>query len=258
MSLSEANAAVAPHPLTVDAREDGYVSAHGSVQWLGQSFSANCRFAWNTGLEWLDLSFHSADRQIDCAALIGEATSDLAREFGAFDSVNGGVFDRAISEQTPWSVRILTISNAAGCWLHLWIIDRPIAALPDPMIAELAEDVPMIEGEPVWLAVPTREQVLAAYPERAKERDSEGDVDLACRVNLVGGGLRCMVIQDLPSNWGFGAAAVELAEAHYRIAPLIDGVPSAGRQLRLHIELHDPPERTCCWSQTPAPVVRRH
>jgi protein TonB len=80
--------------------------------------------------------------------------------------------------------------------------------------------------DPRWLRRPSN--LDRFYPRRAREAGIEGQAQLDCRVDLHGA-LDCEAISETPPGWGFGQAAVRIAEA-YRMAPAQrDGRPVEGR-----------------------------
>jgi periplasmic protein TonB len=95
---------------------------------------------------------------------------------------------------------------------------------------------PVTIDRPHWLERPSRLERL--YPRRARESGIEGAAQLDCLVS-VAGALDCVVIAETPANWGFGAAALRIAD-EYRMAPATrDGVPVEGRyRLRIPFELN--------------------
>jgi TonB family protein len=80
------------------------------------------------------------------------------------------------------------------------------------------------KGSPVrsdrrWLAVPTPEQVLAAYPPAARGRGVEGQVRLNCTVGVGGGLEACETIAESVEGEGFAAAALGLTPLFRLEAP---------------------------------------
>ena len=96
-------------------------------------------------------------------------------------------------------------------------------ATPDPG--------PPTISNPHWLQTPR--DLARFYPARAVRREIEGVAQLDCLVTAAGT-LRCTVVSETPANWGFGAAALQIAES-YRMAPAMrDGVAVEGRY-RMHV-----------------------
>jgi TonB family protein len=63
----------------------------------------------------------------------------------------------------------------------------------------------------VWGAAPTFDDVLAAYPDKARERKASGVASLSCIINATGKLGDCDVMSEQPENLGFGSAARKLA-----------------------------------------------
>ncbi len=66
--------------------------------------------------------------------------------------------------------------------------------------------------------VPTREELMAAWPKSAAARKLEGDALARCKVDLTGALSDCQVVVERPARAGFGDALLSLA-SHYRLAP---------------------------------------
>ena len=73
---------------------------------------------------------------------------------------------------------------------------------------------------PVWERAPSYSQVAAAYPSRAREARKSGRVSLDCVLADDGLFDTCLVMNEEPAGYGFGAAAVELARS-FRTAPTL-------------------------------------
>lgn len=80
-----------------------------------------------------------------------------------------------------------------------------------------------------WSAAPTAADIAAAYPAKAKAEGVGGGVELACTTAASGALKDCEVLVETPRNYGFGAAARQLARS-IRVA----GAPS-GTELRVPI-----------------------
>lgn len=79
---------------------------------------------------------------------------------------------------------------------------------------------------PRWQVVPRNLQRF--YPQRAIERNIEGEVMLDCLVD-VSGLLDCRVVSESPTGWGFAVAAQRIARAHRMMPATRDGVAVQGR-----------------------------
>jgi len=77
--------------------------------------------------------------------------------------------------------------------------------------ASQASSVVVVANVP-WLAAPTYAQVVAAYPERARQDRAGGHVALRCDFDGEGRLANCGVLTEAPPGHGFGAAAHALAK----------------------------------------------
>jgi TonB family protein len=64
---------------------------------------------------------------------------------------------------------------------------------------------------PNWLKFPGWEDFSRVYPEKALRHGVEGTVTLACLAELDGSVSDCRVSQEAPADYGFGAAALQMA-----------------------------------------------
>lgn len=79
---------------------------------------------------------------------------------------------------------------------------------------------PVFTGLP-WRAAPSFEQVLAAYPAKAREAKVGGSVVLDCRIDKAGTISACQPVKETPERYGFAAAAKSLAPLF--ATPVVDG-----------------------------------
>lgn len=96
-----------------------------------------------------------------------------------------------------------------------------LPAAPAPYAGEPPEI-----SNPVWLSRPLNPERF--YPRAAFMRGVEGQVTLACFVEL-DGRLTCTVAEESPAGQGFGEAALAIARAHVMQPAAINGVPVRGR-----------------------------
>lgn len=73
---------------------------------------------------------------------------------------------------------------------------------------------------PVWENTPTFSQVVAAYPARARSANKSGRVSLDCTLGADGFFSSCLVMNEEPVGYGFGAAAAELAKS-FKTSPTL-------------------------------------
>jgi hypothetical protein len=62
-----------------------------------------------------------------------------------------------------------------------------------------------------WSTVPSKADMAAAYPPKAKAANVGGSVNLSCAVNQEGHTRDCAVLGEKPSGYGFGNAARKIA-----------------------------------------------
>ena len=88
---------------------------------------------------------------------------------------------------------------------------------------------------PRWLRQPR--DLARYYPARALARGETGSVLLNCRVD-VGGALHCSVVSETPEGWGFGDAALRIAQDYRMVPAMRDGVAVEGRyRMRVPFEM---------------------
>lgn len=94
---------------------------------------------------------------------------------------------------------------------------------------------PGIIRNPVWISRPTPEQVGRLYPERALNRGITGSATLWCGIRANGTMTDCQVVDESPTGWRFGNAALSMAQ-YFRISPkTIDGKPVEGSRVRIPV-----------------------
>lgn len=88
---------------------------------------------------------------------------------------------------------------------------------------------------PDWKRRPTAADLKRVYPPRAKAEHVEGRVRLKCDVSLEGRLVRCQTSEETPEGYGFGEAAIQLADV-MRMTPVkVDGKPSEGGTINMPI-----------------------
>ena len=129
--------------------------------------------------------------------------------------------------------------------ISLVLVFSPCAAAAQSNALPEFADIRPIAGDPIWLAAPSHDEIKRLHPRRAAERRQGGRVDLMCRVRAEGL-LGCAIVSEAPIGWGFGEAALRVSDL-YRIAPAVDGQPTAGRSVPLTVDFSDLPEfpQTC-------------
>ncbi len=84
-----------------------------------------------------------------------------------------------------------------------------------------------------WAVSPTRQDRIDNYPAAAREQNASGHVMLDCEV-LPTLAPECVVLNETPSDLGFGAAALSLARL-YRASAEVGGRPTPGGRALLNI-----------------------
>ena len=88
---------------------------------------------------------------------------------------------------------------------------------------------------PRWVRQPR--DLARYYPARALARGETGSVLLNCRVD-VGGALHCAVVSETPEGWGFGDAALRIAQDYRMVPATRDGRTVEGRyRMRVPFEV---------------------
>lgn len=111
------------------------------------------------------------------------------------------------------------------------------------LLLEGSGDTPPQAGisRPDWVRLPTEDEMVAAYPQRALREEVAGATVLRCRVAAEGVLSDCEVASEEPAGMGFGAASLSLAPL-FRMKPFTrEGQPVEGGTVR--IPLH--------WSLSP-------
>jgi len=71
-------------------------------------------------------------------------------------------------------------------------------------------------AQTVWITAPTAGEMAAAYPEKAKAAGIGGGVELTCTAARSGAMTDCEALGESPRGYGFGSAAIKLAEQKLR------------------------------------------
>lgn len=79
-----------------------------------------------------------------------------------------------------------------------------------------------------WVAAPSYAQVAAAYPQKAREKLTEGRATLTCRFKAEGRLADCQTTTEEPKGQGFASAARRLSETFVGPSTLADGAPTEG------------------------------
>lgn len=112
----------------------------------------------------------------------------------------------------------------------------PLASLtpvPDPP----APRDPDIRN-PTWVKRPGPTEFARFYPDRAQRMEQEGVATITCAVTAAGSLTGCRVVRETPSEFGFGAATLKLAQ-YFKMSPrTVDGRPVEGGQVTIPIRFN--------------------
>ena len=103
---------------------------------------------------------------------------------------------------------------------------RPTSFSNDGSTGAGVDPRPPTISNPHWLQTPR--DLARYYPMMAQRRDIEGEVQLDCLVTTTGA-LQCSVASETPANWGFGAAAIRIAQDYRMVPAMRDGAPIEAR-----------------------------
>jgi hypothetical protein len=90
-------------------------------------------------------------------------------------------------------------------------------------------------ASPVWDRAPTQADYDRVYPLRALRHGISGEVSIDCLIGF-DGKLSCSVANEDPRGWGFGSAALELAEMMQASPRMSDNGPSANENVTLEFQ----------------------
>jgi len=89
-----------------------------------------------------------------------------------------------------------------------------------------------------WARVPSREDFLRHYPDRASRLRLAGQATIECVVNRLGALDDCALVSETPKDAGFGQAALRLSKLYKMKPNTKDGYPTAGGTVKFTIEFN--------------------
>jgi TonB family protein len=116
----------------------------------------------------------------------------------------------------------------------------PAVAPPPAAEAPATTAAPLIDI--VWITKPTGADIARVYPDAAAHHGGQGRAHLQCTATAEGRLADCTVFE-APAGQGFGAAALALAPLFQMRPNGQDGLPVAGRPIRIPIRFAlEPPD----------------
>jgi TonB family protein len=116
---------------------------------------------------------------------------------------------------------------------------KPVETV-DPLVqraeaAGVETESPVTVRNPSWLRKPTGDEFARVYPRKALVNRVSGRAALNCRVTVTGALETCVVIDEGPVGFGFGAAALKMSSAFVMRPETVNGVPVTGAQVNIPI-----------------------
>lgn len=107
-----------------------------------------------------------------------------------------------------------------------------VSVRPDPNLVGARVSVPIVFRSPhepealMWTRAPTENEIADAYPEAARRQAVAGGAKVRCSLSRMGETTGCQVISETPTGFGFGPAALRLADRYQA------GTAAAGQPIR--------------------------
>ena len=115
-----------------------------------------------------------------------------------------------------------------------------VVALGGAVAAWAAQPSPPLITQPDWVEKPTAEDLARYYPPEAVRQGVDGRTMIACDVAASGRLQACTVLMEDPAQYGFGSAALQLAQ-HFQMRPMSkNGQAVSGGKVRIPIRFSVP------------------
>jgi len=95
-------------------------------------------------------------------------------------------------------------------------------------VSPVARAAPPVITNPNWVQRPDGYMAFTVYPDEARRKGLSGSAKIECVVTVEGKLDQCVVLEETPSDAGFGQAALRLAPYFLMRPRTVDGVPTGG------------------------------
>ena len=104
-----------------------------------------------------------------------------------------------------------------------------------------------------WKSKPDADLLQSVYPPEALERSVDGAVRLDCRVTATGKTSNCTILSETPAEYGFGQAALSIADSLEFYPTKHDGAAVETAHVRIPVTFSPPPQLTHVrWTRKPS------
>jgi TonB family protein len=124
------------------------------------------------------------------------------------------------------------ISRIAGALIVAAAVATSVSAAPKKVITQ-----------PDWARKPTRDEMEALYPQRAKDEHRSGSARLTCKVKADGALVNCKAHHENPKGYGFDAATLALSQVFLMKPKTINGEAVDGGTVTIPVVFAFPEDR---------------